>query len=334
MIRRSALLFAGLLSTGLAASVAGAAEFTVAPSTLVEMKAVFGEVQSRTVVPARARISGTIAEVRVGEGDEVKEGDVLATVVDDKIALQLRAADAKVTALQSQLGNAETELRRAQDLLSKGAATQSRVDAARLQLDVVTSQLAAANADRAVVEQSAREGDTLVPQSGRVLTVPVTAGSVIMAGEPVARIASGQYFLRLALPERHASEIVAGAGVMIGERGADGGKALGMSRQGRVAKVYPEIESGRVIADVEVSGIGDYFVNERTLVSIPVGRRQVIGIPPGAVRTVHGIDYVTLATEGGPLEVAVVLGESFRDGDGERVEVLTGLSAGDRIVLP
>lgn len=335
MIRRSHLFLAGLTSACLALPFAAvAAEFTVAPAKITEMKAVFGQVESQTIVPARARISGTIAEVRVSEGDEVDQGDVLATVVDEKIALQLRAADAKIAALQSQSNNAQIELQRAQDLLAKGAATQSRVDTARLQLDVVTSQLAAAAAEKAVISQSAKEGDTLAPQSGRVLTVPVTNGSVIMAGEPVARIASGSYYLRLALPERHAAEIVTGATVIIGARGVNGEAAFEKSRQGLVATVYPEIDNGRVYADVDVAGIGEYFVNERTLVLIPVGHRQAIGIPPQAVRTVHGVDYVSLQTDSGPMDVAVVLGERFEDGGAERVEVLTGLVSGDRIVLP
>ncbi|WP_348627724.1 efflux RND transporter periplasmic adaptor subunit [Mesorhizobium sp. M2C.T.Ca.TU.002.02.1.1] len=303
-------------------------------TTVTEMKAVYGQVESRTVVPARARISGTISEVRVSEGQEVRQGDLVAVVVDNKIALQLRAADAKIAALNSQLDNARTDMQRAQDLLAKGVAAQSRVDAARLQLDVTTNQLAAAVAEKAVIEQSAQEGRTLAPADGRVLTVPVTAGSVIMAGEPVARVASGQYYLRLSLPERHAAEIAEGAAVDIGERGTGSNAGFVKARAGRIAKVYPEIESGRVIADVEVADIGTYFVNERTLVSIPVGKRAMLGVPPQAVRTVHGVDYVTVETASGPLDVAVVLGERFEDAGQARIEVLTGLADGDKVVLP
>ncbi|BCM20919.1 efflux RND transporter periplasmic adaptor subunit [Mesorhizobium sp. J8] len=313
---------------------ARAAEFTVKATTVTEMKAVYGQVESRTVVPARARISGTISEIRVAEGQEVSQGDLIATVVDDKISLQLHAADAKIAALASQLDNARIEMQRAQDLLTKGVAAQSRVDAARLQLDVTTNQLAAAVADKAVIEQSASEGQTLAPAIGRVLTVPVTAGSVIMAGEPVARVASGQYYLRLSLPERHAAEIVEGAAVDIGERGTASNAGFVKARTGRIAKVYPQIENGRVIADVEVAGIGTYFVNERTLVSIPVGKRAVLGVPPQAVHTIHGVDYVTVETANGPLDVAVVLGERFDDAGQARIEVLTGLADGDKVVLP
>ncbi|BCH24203.1 membrane protein [Mesorhizobium sp. L-8-3] len=298
------------------------------------MKAVFGQVESRTVVPARARIGGTIREIRVSEGDEVREGDVIAVVVDDKIALELQAAEAQIKALQSQLQNAKTEVSRVERLVSQGIATQSSRDAVQMQMEVVTNQVAAAEATRAVIEQRAREGETLAPASGRVLTVPVTPGSVILAGEEIARIATGPYYLRLSLPERHAAEIVEGDTVLVSERSvAKAADAPAAARPGRVAKVYPEIASGRVIADVEVAGIGSYFVNERTLVSIPVGKRSVLAVPPQAVRTVHGVDYVRIATAGGEMDVAVVLGETFAS-DGTMVEILSGLRDGDKVILP
>lgn len=332
---RSALANIVLIgAVGLVAVDARAADFTVKAAAVTEMKAVYGQVESRTILPARARISGTVASVRVSEGAEVSKGDVVATVVDDKLALQLRAADAKIAALNSQLDSARTDLQRAQDLLAKGAAAQSRVDAAKTQFDVVTNQLAAAIAEKAVIEQSTREGDILAPADGRVLTVPVAAGSVVMAGEPVARVASGQYYLRLSLPERHAVEITEGARVDIGERGTGTNAGFVKASEGRIAKVYPEIENGRVIADVEVVDIGTYFVNERTLVSIPVAKRTMLGVPPEALRTVHGIDYVTVETTDGPLEVAVVRGGEFQDAGQPRVEILSGLADGDKVVLP
>ena len=88
----------------------------------------------------------------------------------------------------------------------------------------------------------------------------------------------------------------------------------------------------RVIADVEVSGIGSYFVNERTLVSIPVGKRSALAVPPQALKTVHGVDYVRLSNGG--MDVAVITGAAFDDNGEKRVEILTGLRDGDRIVLP
>ena len=125
--------------------------------------------------------------------------------------------------------------------------------------------------------------------------------------------------------------------VEIGERGLDGSRSSAPGfRRGRIVKVYPEIADGRVVADVDVEGLGDYFVNERTLVWIPVGRRKVIAVPRTAVSTRHGIDYVRVVTDHGARDVAIVLGETLpgATGSGARVEVLTGLRDGDRIVLP
>lgn len=322
-----------LIAAAAVPQTALAAEFVVRATTIPEMKAVFGQVESRTIVPARARITGIISDISVVEGSEVKKGDVVAVVVDDKIALQLNAAEAKIGALRSQFANARTDLERAQRLLSRGVTTQSQLDAATMALDVFTNQVAAAEAEKTVIEQGAREGKVLAPSDGRVLTVPVTLGSVVMAGETIARIAGGPYYLRLSLPERHAAEIVEGAEVLVGGRGLAPDSTTAM-RHGRIAKVYPEIAEGRVIADVDVAGLGDYFVNERTLVSIPVGRRSVLAVPSEAIRTLHGIDYVRVAGADGEGDVAVISGDSF-DQDGQlRTVILTGLTDGDRVVLP
>jgi RND family efflux transporter MFP subunit len=314
---------------------AAAAEFVVKATTIPEMKAVFGQVESRIVVPARARIGGSVRELRISQGDEVKEGQAIAVVADDKLALQLNAAAAKIEALNSQLENARVEMERAQQLRATGTGTQARLDQTKMQFEVATNQVAAARADKTVIEQSAREGTVFAPATGRVLTVPITLGSVVLPGEQIARIAPGPYYLRLSLPERHAAEIVQGSSVLVGERGltASPGR-LPAAHRGRIVKVYPEITDGRVIADVEIEGIGDYFVNERTLVSIPVGKRRVLAVPPAAIRTLHGVDYVRVVTTGSAMEVAVILGEAFEDNGQRRVEILTGLHEGDRVVLP
>lgn len=345
MILRSLALLAALLASSAAVA---ADDFTVRRLDVPELKAVFGEVESRTVVPARARIGGTMRQVSVSEGSQVKEGDEIALVVDDKLALTLNAAEARIRELTSQLDNARTEFDRAQQLLARGVASQSRVDTARTQFDVATNQVRAAEADRAVVLQRAREGAVVAPADGRVLTVPVTPGSVVLAGDEIARIASGPYYLRLSLPERHAATIREGGSVRIGARGikeeAAGSPAT--ARLGRIVKVYPEISAGRVVADVEVDGLGDYFVNERTLVWIEIGRRAVLAVPPAAISTRHGVDYVRILpgpAEGVPpadaaarpaIDVPVVLGAPLDTGDGARVEVLTGLRDGDRILFP
>jgi RND family efflux transporter MFP subunit len=313
----------------------GAAEFVVNAVTVPDLKAVFGQVASRTVVPARARLGGSVRDIRVSEGQEVKTGEIVAVVVDEKLALERSSADAKIKALVSQLDNARTELERTQQLLERGVTSQARLDQAKLQFDVIVNQVAAARADMAVIDQRAREGEVLAPADGRVLRVPVTPGSVVLPGEEVARIASGKYYLRLSLPERHAREIKENATVRIGRRGLSPAAAgsLADARIGRVAKVYPEIADGRVTADVEVDDIGDYFVNERTMVWIPVATRSVLAVPANAIVTRHGVDYVRVRIGDGAADVAVIPGGTLHLDGAPRIEILSGLRDGDRILL-
>ena len=316
------------------AGQAGAAEFTVKPIERPDNKAVFGRVESRDLVPARARLGGTILSLSVEEGSAVKAGDVVAVVVDDKLALQLGALDARLKALDAELRNANADLERAQKLLESGVVPRKQVEGFQTRADVLTNQRAAAEAERSVLAQQRSEGEVIAPAPGRVLSVPVTEGSVVMAGETIARIAGGGYFLRLSLPERHAGQVKTGDEVLVGRRGmTDIGDKTPAGR-GKVIKVYPEIDGGRVLADVEVEGLGDFFVGERTRVWIPVARRQVLAVPLLALVTRSGVDYVRVALPAGEAEVPVIGGERFEENGQAFIEILTGLRDGDTVVLP
>jgi RND family efflux transporter MFP subunit len=311
-----------LTASFLAAGPVLAETVTLAPETITEWKPIYGTVEPRNEVPARARIGGVVDELLVTEGDDVTAGQRIATVHDEKIGFQIAAYDAQIEALKAQLATAETELGRGQTLVQRGVATAQQLDQLRTTVDVTRGQLAAAEAGRAVVVQQAAEGDVLAPEDGRVLTVPVTRGAVILTGEPVATIGSGGLFLRLAVPERHAEVLEAGDTIRIGAGGA--------ATEGRLAKVYPEIEGGRVTVDVEVPELPGAFINARVPVELPVGERQGLLVPASAVATRSGIDFVTVMEGGAEVERAVVLGEPV----GDRVEILTGLRTGDEVVVP
>ena len=127
-----------------AAALPLAAETVVlAPVALTEWKAVFGKVEARDRLPARARLGGTLVELAVTEGDMVAAGDVIGRIVDDKITFQLSAYAAQKAALQAQLDNARTELARGEELLSRGVATVQQLDQLKTQVSVLEGQIAA-----------------------------------------------------------------------------------------------------------------------------------------------------------------------------------------------
>ena len=328
-MRIAATLLALTLLSAQAALAQGT--FTVAPKQVADEKAVFATVESANIVPARARIGGTVAELNVKEGDEVKEGQVVATVGDEKLVLQLKSLDAQIAGLDAQLTQAKTDLDRAQELFSKGTIPKARFDQTQTAFNVASNAHRARIAERSVVQQQLAEGKVLAPTAGRVLRVPVTAGSVILAGEPVAQIAEKNFVLRLRVPERHARFLKAGDRVRVDshELGANGAKF------GTIKLVYPQIEDGRVIADANVKGLGDYFVGERILVWVSAGKRESVTVPGKFIVTRFGIDYARVRKDGTAIDVPVQRGRELPRPDmPDALEILSGLKAGDVLVRP
>lgn len=310
----------------LAAMAAEAQTLVLEPQPIPEFKAVYGTVEAKDVVPARARIGGTLESLLVSEGDVVEAGQVLATVIDEKIGFQLSALDARLRALQSEFENAQSELARAEELIQRGATTTQRRDALQTQVDVVRNNIAAAEQERNVLEQRQAEGAVVAPEAGRVVTVPLTQGAVVLPGEPVATIGGGGNFLRLAIPERHRDTLSEGATIAIE---TEAGRI-----EGTLAKIYPQIENGRVIADVTMPELETVLLNARVLVRVPLGSREALMLPEEAVETRFGLDIVTVAEGAEHAERVVMLGARREVEGAAMVEVLSGLEAGDEVVLP
>jgi RND family efflux transporter MFP subunit len=318
---RFAILLAGLFGGCIPAA---AGEFTVKPITVDDRKAVIATVEPVRQLVARARIGGTVASLEVREGDLVTSGRRIALVTDPKLALQIQAIDERIRSQVAQRDKAEADFKRTNELQRRGVSTQAQLDTAKAALDVAERTFKAMQSDRDVLVQQVAEGEVLPPGGGRVLTVPVSVGRVVMPGETIATLAEDTYILRLQLPERHARYMRAGDTVLIGGRGSED-ETIERLRKGKVRLVYPEIQGGRVVADVDVADLGDYFVGERTRVYVSTGLRETIVVPPGAVYRRTGVNYVDLK-DGTP--VVVQPGETRPEG----IEILSGLRAGDIVV--
>ncbi len=322
----------------LAAATAQAAEtFQVRRLPVVDQKAVFATVESANVVPARARIPGMVAELSVRQGDRVDTGQVIAVIGDDKLLLHIAALDAQIAAVASQLAQAQTDLARAETLFRQGSGTRVAMDQARTAMDVASATLRTRTAERDVARQQLQEGQVLSPVAGRVLTVPVTKGTVVLSGDPVAAIAESNYILRLRIPERHAGAIRPDDPVRIDPADLHPGAAShGGTVFGRITLIYPTIEEGRVVADAAVPGLGDYFVGERIRVWIGAGERPAIVIPASHVVTRFGLDYVRLqGKDGTVVETPVQRGQPRPTPEmPDALEILSGLQPDDVLVKP
>jgi len=299
-------------------------EFAVKSVEVTDRKAVLATVQTVDMTPARARIGGTVVELLVDEGSPVKAGEVIARIVDEKLELEKQAVEARKASLYAERKLAEIARNRAAQLRQKGVGSQAKLDEARTNLDVVVKNLKAMDSERDLILQREREGAVLSPTNGRVLQVNVARGVVIMPGEAIANIADETYILRIEVPERHARFIRKGDEVLI-----DGHDApdlhTGAPVKGQVRQVYPEMRNGRVVADVTVDGLGDYFIGERLRVFVATGTRSTFLVPEGYVFTRSGLHFVRLK---GGHEVVVQPGRR----QGELLEILSGLQVGDILV--
>jgi len=293
---------------------ASAGEMKVAPVAITDYKPVYATVESVDVANARARTGGTVIELKVDEGVVVTQGQVIAVVGDDKLALQLDSLNAQIAAAQAQQTKAHDDYARAQELFRNGTVAKARLDEARAAYQVADNQLKSITAQKAVIDQQVKEGQILAPTAGRVLEVPITKGSVLMSGEVAARIAADSYVLRLQLPERHAHALKVGDTIHLED-----------ARTGTIRQVYPEITGGRVQADADVPDLGSYFVGQRVRVEVSTGTHQGFVVPSAFIIARSGMDYVQLKQPQGSLLFPVQRGETLKDG----IEIISGLQAGD-----
>jgi len=288
-----------------------------------DWRPVFGAVDSVKRAPARVRLAGTLTSLDVSEGDTVTAGQVLARVEDEKIALEIAALDARLKALDAEAALAAIDLERTEKLRARGAVPVARLDEARTRREVVEQTRAAGRAERAALLARQAEGDVLAPEAGRVLAVPVVQGMSVMPGETVAVIATENFILRTRLPERHARFLGTGEPVRIAERGALSGGAA--QSDGHIVKIYPELDAGQVVIDIEAPGLGDFFVGERIRLEVATGQRAAIIVPETYLDLRHGVTFARL--EGGH---EVVVQPGVRSGDG--IEILAGLRPGDKLI--
>ena len=320
-----------ILATVAFGAHAAADNLTVALRPVADEKAVFATVESVSVVPARGRIGGIIVQLNVREGDPVTRGQAIATIGDEKLALQMKSLDAQIDALQAQSSQARIDFTRTEGLVERGTLPRIKLDEARTAFNVAENTLLARTAERAVVQQQFNEGQVLAPAGGRVLRKQVAVGSVVLPGDPVAMIAQQDFKLRLRVPERHARFLKAGDKIRVD--GAEFGDPS--PKSGVIDLVYPQIEDGRVIADATVENLGEYFVGDRLRVWISGGERKAFVIPPNYVTTRFGIDYVQIREGNRTIAAPVQRGRNLASPDlPDGLEILSGIRPGDQLVQP
>src|SRR6266436_2786014 len=110
-----------------------------------------GNVQAYNNVVVRSQITGQITKITFIQGQTAKKGDLLAQIDPRPFQAQLDQATANRDRDQAQLGNAQANLGRYTQLLTKGFATQQLVDTQKAQLAQLQAMV---KSDEAVIESA------------------------------------------------------------------------------------------------------------------------------------------------------------------------------------
>ena len=327
-MRKMPLLYSTLAllqSIGIAHAGEG---FQVATTIVEDLKPVSATVESSHPAAARIRTGGTLESVLVHEGDRVSKGQIIAIVADARLLRQIEAIDQQIVGLKARAAQTQSDLNRNRALFESGVTSPTDMDALRTGALVATAELKTQEAAKASLQEQINQGQVLAPTAGRILTIPASAGMVVMAGETIATLSQSSLVVRLDVPESSAKWIKLGDSIKI--------EGSGMPPLAMVSTVYPQIQDGEVEIDATSQGGQDYFVGERVRAWVPVGERRKIVVPAAYLSSRYGLDFVHLKTaDGAVIEAPVQRGENATLTDGTAgVEILSGLQSGDLLVQP
>ena len=304
-----------------ATAVPAGQQLTLVATDIADMKTVSAQITSRDQADARARLQGTLVDLRVRAGDSVARGQRIGTVSDSRLGYEASAASAQLAAADAEAIRARADLARIEDLYRNQVYAKARLDSAIATSRAADARAAAARAQQGASASMVGQGAVLAPASGRVLRADVPAGSVVSPGQSIATITAGPPVLRLMLPESLAGALRIGAPVTLTDP-IDG------ARTGQIVQIYPAITGGQVMADATLPGLSERFIGRRVGVALETGRRRAIVAPRRFVTTRFGVDYVDVVVgskvSAVPVQITAVPGT-------DSVEVLSGVGAGDII---
>lgn len=271
-----------------------------------------GTIESVNRVEIAAKVSGNITELPVVLGSPVKKGDLIVAIAAGEI-------DAKLRQSKAQLEQAQRNLEREEKLLKQKAATRETV---------LSLQESVRIAEAAYQEALTFQNYTTIkaPIDGRVTRKHVHVGDLATPGKPLVNIEdSNRLQVITDIPERFIARVRQGDALQVEVESA------GMTVTGTVAEVAPTANpttrTAPVKLDIEPNRhlYGGQFVRV-TLVS---DGARTLTVPEEAVSTMGQMERLFVVDEGRARLRLVRLGERY----GDRVEILSGIGEGDRVVI-
>ena len=297
-----------------------------------------GTVTAFNTVTVRSRVQGELMEVLFKEGDSVKAGDVLARIDPRPFEVALDQALGAQQQNQAQFENAKRDLQRYQTLRKQDSIAPQLLDT---QAALVRKFEGLIKSDQATVDNARLQlsyTTIMAPIAGRLGLRRVDAGNLLNANDPAGVVVITQtqpITVMFTLPE---NDLPAVRAPMLGGKtlAVDAYDRADMNRlaEGKLSSIDNQIDiaTGTVKLKAEFANQTDaLFPNQFVNIRMKVRTMQdALTIPAAAVQQGNRGAFVYVVEAD---DLAAVKPVKIGDRSGERVIVLEGIKAGDRVVL-
>lgn len=289
-----------------------------------------GVVAAQVSVAQSFNAGGTLATRNVALGSQVRAGDVVATLDAATAELALRDAWANVASAQAQFANAADSEARLRALNQQDFATAANLEQAEQQTAAARAALAQARARLAQAEEQVSYTTLAAPFDGIVTAVGAEPGEVVAAGQMMVTVADpNTRDVVIDVPEPVVADISVGTAFVLSPQLSPQVKAKGQVRE-IAPQADPRTRSWRVKIGI-AEKIEQFWLGSTATATLADAGTETLTIPLGAVRDAGGRPGVWIVDEKAGMVRArpIMLGQQ----DGDRVTVLSGIEAGERIVI-
>jgi RND family efflux transporter MFP subunit len=292
--------------------------------------AISGALAPEREATVRAQVPGAVLKVNVDQGMRVGSGQSLAQIDDRTMRDAFLSARSGFNTAQNAAERAKRDLERSERLAQAGAIPERDLEQARLASAAATSQVADAQARLTMAQKQVDDAQIRAPFNGVVSIRSVSEGDVVSPGTALFSIVDpASMRFEASVPAAQLSQVKVGAPVSFSVSGYPDKRFTG-----RVSRINPVVDQGTgqvkivvAVPNVSSSLVAGLFADGR----VAAERRTGLTTPYSAV-DMRGLKPTVLRLKGGVAErVEVELG--VRDEDLERYEILTGVVAGDTLLI-
>lgn len=298
-----------------------------------------GTVHAQQTAVISAQVVGRIQQVLVREGDAVRAGQTLAVLDDATLRTQVAQAQAGVKAAENQQSAVESNAKLAVSTLERYKQLQAqksvspqemdevarRAEAAQAQVDAVRAQAEAAKAQESGARTMLAYSRLVAPYSGIVTARMADPGTLASPGVPLMQVdQAGALQLETTVDQSAIATVRKGLKVPVAINGTN-------VTTGTVQEIVPAADPGSHSFTVKVALPSSTQLRAGMYGSAEFanGTRQAIVVPSSAIVQRGSLMCAYVLDSNGLAQLRyVTLGSTH----GDTVEVLTGISAGEKLV--